>query len=166
MASNYSDVVLVSTCTNGADNVFGPVVAPPCRRGFDFTLLFEQSILSIGASCIFLLIVPSRLFWLYRSKVTVVSRYSAYTRKAVCLSCLNPSYLTGISANHNIQIASGSYITPYWASAGTSDTMDDQLCPPNLSFGPVRCPGLRRRTRHVSSLIPRTHSIRPPIHPT
>jgi ATP-binding cassette, subfamily C (CFTR/MRP), member 1 len=93
MASNYSDVVLVSTCTNGADNVFGPVVAPPCRRGFDFTLLFEQSILSIGASCIFLLIVPSRLFWLYRSKVTVVSRYSAYTRKAVCLSCLNPSYL-------------------------------------------------------------------------
>jgi ATP-binding cassette subfamily C (CFTR/MRP) protein 1 len=93
MVSNYGDVVSIFTCTNGADNVFGPVVAPPYRRGFDFTLLFEQSILSIGPSCIFLLVVPSRLFWLYRSKVIVVPRYSAYTRKAVCLSCLNPSYL-------------------------------------------------------------------------
>jgi hypothetical protein len=166
MASNYSDIVSVSTCTNGADKVFGPVVAPPCRRGFDFTLLFEQSIFSIGPSCIFLLVVPLRLFWLYRSKVTVVPRYSAYTRKAVCLFCLNPSYLLQFSANYHIKSTSGSHITPHWASASTPDTMDDQLYPPNSSFCPVRCPGIRRRTSHVSSLIPRTHSIRPPIHPT
>src|SRR2546421_11635948 len=82
MVSNYSDVVSLSTCTNGADNVFGPVVAPPCRQGFDFTLLFEQSILSIGASCIFLLVVPSRLFWLYRSKATVGFGNSPYPLKA------------------------------------------------------------------------------------
>jgi ATP-binding cassette subfamily C (CFTR/MRP) protein 1 len=76
-----------STCSPHADNVFGPVVAAPCRHGFDFTLLFEQSILSIGPSCIFLLILPLRLFWLYHSKATtVVPRYSVYTRKAVCFS--------------------------------------------------------------------------------
>jgi hypothetical protein len=79
--------------------------------------------------------------------------------------CLVSTQLpTIISANHHIKIASGSHIAPHWASAGTSDTMDDQLHPSNFSFRPVCCPGLRRRTGHVSSLIPRTHSIRPPIH--
>ncbi|KFZ02435.1 hypothetical protein V500_00209 [Pseudogymnoascus sp. VKM F-4518 (FW-2643)] len=39
----------------------------PARRGscegdFDFTLLFEQSILSIGASALFLLVVPWQLW--------------------------------------------------------------------------------------------------------
>jgi ATP-binding cassette subfamily C (CFTR/MRP) protein 1 len=88
MASNYTvdNVVYttVSTCSIHADNVFGPIVAHPCRKGFDFTLLFEQSVLSIGPSCIFLLVLPLRLFWLYRSKATaVVSRNVVYTRKAV-----------------------------------------------------------------------------------
>jgi len=62
----------------------GPIVALPCRQGFDFTLLFEQSILSIGPSCVFLLILPLRLFSLYRSKVKpVVPGHSLYRRKAV-----------------------------------------------------------------------------------
>jgi ATP-binding cassette subfamily C (CFTR/MRP) protein 1 len=90
MASNYTldNAVYTSvrtvTCSIHADNVFGPVVALPCRQGFDFTLLFEQSVLSIGPSCIFLLVLPLRLFWLYRSKATpVVPRHIVYTRKAV-----------------------------------------------------------------------------------
>lgn len=81
MASNYTDVVL--TCTLHTDNVFGPAVASPCRRGFDFTLLFEQSILSIAPSSIFLLLVPLRLFWLYRSSITTLPHCSVYTGKAV-----------------------------------------------------------------------------------
>jgi ATP-binding cassette subfamily C (CFTR/MRP) protein 1 len=76
-------------CLIQADNVFGPVVEAPCRHGFDFTLLFEQSILSIGPSSIFLLLLPLRLFWLYRSKASaVVPRYFVYTRKAVCITCV------------------------------------------------------------------------------
>lgn len=86
MASNYTDVV--SVCTFHADNVFGPVIAPVCRHGFDFTLLFEQSILSIAPSSIFLLLVPLRLFWLYRSSITTLSHHSVYTGKALAISLL------------------------------------------------------------------------------
>lgn len=92
MASNYTDVV--STCTLHADNVFGPVVASPCRHGFDFTLLFEQSILSIAPSSIFLLLVPLRLFWLYRSSITTLPHYSVYTGKALAISLLAGLQLT------------------------------------------------------------------------
>ncbi|OCK89464.1 putative multidrug resistance protein [Cenococcum geophilum 1.58] len=92
MASNYTDIA--STCTLHADNVFGPVVASPCRHGFDFTLLFEQSILSIVPSSIFLLLVPLRLFWLYRSSITTLPHYSVYTGKALAISLLAGLQLT------------------------------------------------------------------------
>ncbi|KAF2488718.1 putative multidrug resistance protein [Lophium mytilinum] len=83
---NLTDVA--SFCTAHADNVFGPVVSPVCRHGFDFTLLFEQSILSIGPSSIFLLLVPLRLFWLYRSKTTARPSFSVYLGKAVAITLL------------------------------------------------------------------------------
>ncbi len=35
------------SCPVSADNVFGPAVAAPCRAGFDFTLLFEETVLTI-----------------------------------------------------------------------------------------------------------------------
>ena len=59
-------------CPPDADDVFGPIVNSSCRQGFDFTLLFEQSILSIGPSVLLLLLVPVRLFSLYRSSVKTV----------------------------------------------------------------------------------------------
>lgn len=40
---------------NAADNSFGPAVPSECRGGFDFTLLFEQTILSILPCALFLL---------------------------------------------------------------------------------------------------------------
>jgi ATP-binding cassette subfamily C (CFTR/MRP) protein 1 len=30
------------------EDAFGPIVAPSCLHGFDFTLLFEESILTLG----------------------------------------------------------------------------------------------------------------------
>ena len=46
-----------TVCSPEADDVFGPTVQASCRQGFDFTLLFEQIVLSsipsmliIGAS--------------------------------------------------------------------------------------------------------------------
>ncbi|KAH7319081.1 putative ATP-binding cassette transporter [Rhexocercosporidium sp. MPI-PUGE-AT-0058] len=52
------------SCTPASDNVFGPVVQG-CRDNFDFTLLFEQTILSISPATIFLLLMLTRLFHLY-----------------------------------------------------------------------------------------------------
>lgn len=39
------------------DETFGPSVGPDCRGGFDFTLTFESSILSVAPSIIFLIAI-------------------------------------------------------------------------------------------------------------
>jgi ATP-binding cassette subfamily C (CFTR/MRP) protein 1 len=39
--------MLYSSCSIDVEDVFGPVVTSSCVRGFDFTLLFEESILTI-----------------------------------------------------------------------------------------------------------------------
>lgn len=46
----------VDACNISADNTFGPIVLD-CRREFDFTLLFEQAIFSIGPSALVLAIL-------------------------------------------------------------------------------------------------------------
>ncbi|KAH8887207.1 ABC transporter [Thozetella sp. PMI_491] len=57
-------------CTPADDDVFGPIVGPNCREGFDFTLLFEQSIFSLLPAAIFLLLAIPRLIYLIRSNET------------------------------------------------------------------------------------------------
>ena len=56
-----------------ADNDFGPQVATSSRN-FDFTLLFEQSILSLVPSVIFLLCALPRAFILDRRPAKVRGR--------------------------------------------------------------------------------------------
>jgi hypothetical protein len=38
---------LAAPCSIAVEDVFGPVVASSCLGGFDFTLLFEESILTL-----------------------------------------------------------------------------------------------------------------------
>ncbi|KAL8695796.1 MAG: hypothetical protein Q9224_003154, partial [Gallowayella concinna] len=52
------------------DNTFGPY-AGSCRGGFDFTQLFEESILSLLPLCLLLLVLPFRVSYLLRRKVKV-----------------------------------------------------------------------------------------------
>ena len=49
------------TCLLNADDQIGPLISRACHRGFDFTLLFEQSVLSIVPSALFLLVYPFRI---------------------------------------------------------------------------------------------------------
>lgn len=73
-----------------ADDVFGPIVSG-CRGDFDFTLLFEQSILSSVPSSILILLVPLRLFHLRRSIVKTFPN-PIQTAKSVSFSpCSHPS---------------------------------------------------------------------------
>jgi len=53
-------------CLPTADDVFGPVVSG-CRQDFDFTLLFEQSILTLVPAALLLLVAPLRLLQLYKA---------------------------------------------------------------------------------------------------
>lgn len=50
-----------SVCTPAADADFGPIVSQHCRGGFDFTLVFEQSIFVLVPGCIMILVAPFRL---------------------------------------------------------------------------------------------------------
>ena len=50
-----------TSCLSSIDDSFGPY-AGACRGGFDFTLLFEEAILTIPLLVIFILIVPFRIF--------------------------------------------------------------------------------------------------------
>ncbi|KAF1951521.1 hypothetical protein CC80DRAFT_553172 [Byssothecium circinans] len=55
------------------DNTFGPYAGEGCRGGFDFTLLFEESVLSIIPIALVILIAPLRIASLWRKR-TKVSR--------------------------------------------------------------------------------------------
>ena len=57
-----------SDCTPNSDNVFGPF--SDCR--FDFTLYFEQAVLSVVPAIIILLAAPGRIFYLWKQNKKVV----------------------------------------------------------------------------------------------
>ncbi len=58
-----------SNCTLGVDYAFGPVVQNDCRGGFDFTLLFERSILTLLPAAVFLLTFLVRFAQLLRADI-------------------------------------------------------------------------------------------------
>ena len=53
------------------DDSFGPWAGESCRGGFDFTLLFEESILAIPIHALFLLAVPICVTRLSRTNTKV-----------------------------------------------------------------------------------------------
>ncbi|PMD29625.1 hypothetical protein L207DRAFT_615485 [Hyaloscypha variabilis F] len=81
------------SCPSIIDNTFGPH-ASNCRGGFDFTLLFEDTILSILPISLVLLVAPSRLYYLLRRQTKVtwspllplkLILYTVYEVLALCL---------------------------------------------------------------------------------
>ena len=64
------------------DDTFGPY-AEGCRGGFDFTLLFEESLLSILPQVLLFGIIPLRILYLARRSIKV--EYSLLSpTKPVC----------------------------------------------------------------------------------
>ncbi|KAH7323926.1 ABC transporter-like protein [Rhexocercosporidium sp. MPI-PUGE-AT-0058] len=62
------------------DNNFGPFLAIPGKETFDFTLLFEETILSIGPSSLFLLLIPPRIWRLWKTPRKVTGSYLQTTK--------------------------------------------------------------------------------------
>ncbi|PVH85137.1 putative multidrug resistance protein [Cadophora sp. DSE1049] len=94
---NQSDFT-ASLCQPSNDNSFGPIVKG-CRSDFDFTLLFEQSILSIGPAAILLLFTPPRLVTLLRSSTkTRLSRFRSIKTVRPTISTLPSSALSFAAA--------------------------------------------------------------------
>ncbi|RYC65696.1 hypothetical protein CHU98_g529 [Xylaria longipes] len=66
------------------DELFGPVVESACRGGFDFTVQFEELVLAILPTAIFLLLSPLRAVALLRRRITA-RRNSLYVAKLVTI---------------------------------------------------------------------------------
>ncbi|KIW26309.1 uncharacterized protein PV07_09410 [Cladophialophora immunda] len=73
-------------CEPDADNTFGPVVAS-CARSFDFTLLFEQSVLSLVPNAVFLLFAASRL-WVLLHVPTRTTKHGWTSIAKVIAACI------------------------------------------------------------------------------
>ena len=58
-------------CSIQSDNVFGPQVSADCRGGFDFTLLFEEVILTIVPLVLVFVMIPFRLVYLFKQAQNV-----------------------------------------------------------------------------------------------
>ena len=71
-------------CSAGADDSFGPW-AGQCRGGFDFTLLFEESILTIPLQCLFLLVLPVRVVQLVKMSTKVIPSSRRLLKIVRCL---------------------------------------------------------------------------------
>jgi len=84
-------------CSIAMENVFGPsVVNNNCHRAFDFTLLFEETILGIAPLAITLLILPFQVHqrfvstrkirtgWLQIVKLVSTKKNSSNKRMAIC----------------------------------------------------------------------------------
>lgn len=85
----------LTTFCEAADNLFGPVVPTQCRGGFDFTLFFEQAVLSILPSAAFILLSLMRLAKLYRAQPLVqtdrthaAKLFAILAYAALCLASL------------------------------------------------------------------------------
>jgi len=73
---------MANTTMASIDDDFGPFFALPGRQNFDFTLLFEDTILSILPSSILLVVVPVRIAQLWHASRKVM-RSSLQTIKIV-----------------------------------------------------------------------------------
>ncbi|KAL7796652.1 P-loop containing nucleoside triphosphate hydrolase protein [Trichoderma ceciliae] len=89
-------------CAPTADAAFGPVVDAACRDGFDFTLVFEQSIFVLLPASLLVLVAPLRLVQLRKSSVKVADHVSRMVKVSVtgCLAALQ-LVLVALWATHN-----------------------------------------------------------------
>ncbi|KAK1755881.1 ABC multidrug transporter [Echria macrotheca] len=97
------------------DGSFGPAVqGPACRGGFDFTVLFEESVLSILPSACFLLVAPlqtARTFkgavavrWslLWAAKMVTICVYAALQLALLVLWSTRSFYTTNVSVASSV----------------------------------------------------------------
>ncbi len=74
------------------DGSFGPH-AGNCRGGFDFTLLFEETILTLAPVCLVLAVIPPRIWYLLRRVKKVQDGSRLASLKIVRIPALPASML-------------------------------------------------------------------------
>lgn len=73
----------MANCTN--DNDFGPIVRA-CRNEFDFTMLFEETILSATPSTLLMILAGARILYLRKRPRIVWARTFQLLKLVSCLT--------------------------------------------------------------------------------
>lgn len=74
-----------SSCPSELENSWGPAV-DSCRRTFDFTLLFEQAILSILPACLFILLACLRIWQILGRKQRAKADAAAFAKQTIIVA--------------------------------------------------------------------------------
>lgn len=69
-------------CSAADEDLFGPIIAPSCHHGFDFTLYFEETILTLLPIAIVWIAASIRV-WALRQDVEKVNRSWLFAAKEV-----------------------------------------------------------------------------------
>ncbi|KAH8681655.1 putative ATP-binding cassette transporter [Xylariales sp. PMI_506] len=64
---------MAGNCTLSVDSTLGPWAGDNCRGGFDFTVTFEQAILTLIPASLFLIVSPFRTLFLAKKRITTLS---------------------------------------------------------------------------------------------
>ena len=114
-------------CPINADRAFGAIHSQACRA-LDFTLMFEQTILSIVPSLIFIVLAVWTVFHLHRCPLKIAPTYSGIF-KAVKFSIEAPENLAlTLSTDHCHYLCNTTVVTP---------SLVVNKCPaPNFSINP------------------------------
>ncbi|TWU72314.1 hypothetical protein ED733_000129 [Metarhizium rileyi] len=127
---------VAAACPVGADNVFGPRIEESCRS-FDFTLLLEDGIFIALPACLFLLLIPARLYVLFGSpkKLTSLKLASFKLALLIVLFSLHLAYLVVLThtpiLHTRLSLTSGVLSTIAILSACLLSFLEDQrsVCP-------------------------------------
>lgn len=82
-------------CPAGVDDSLGPWAGDECRRGFDFTLLFEEAVLAVPLHCLLLLVLPACALRLAGGRCQGRCQHPACSQS--CSSCHRKQNLTFLS---------------------------------------------------------------------
>ncbi|KAI0814150.1 ABC transporter [Xylaria sp. FL0064] len=74
---------VLGACPSDADSSFGPAINSSCRGGFDFTLLFEESILSLSPAALFIIVSSWRVVYLVKSRTKASSNPARFQKFTV-----------------------------------------------------------------------------------
>lgn len=127
---------LLNSCPAAIDKSFGPWAGVGCRGGFDFTLFFEESILSIPLNCIFLFGVPWRTWQLMRQDAKVVNNFQRLL-KAVSSSEMVGSIHKLICFNQVLSaclLCLSTALLALWVAADTHSVVKTQATLPTAAL--------------------------------
>ncbi|KAJ5217855.1 P-loop containing nucleoside triphosphate hydrolase protein [Penicillium citrinum] len=106
-------------CSAADEDLFGPIIAPSCHHGFDFTLYFEETILTLLPIAIVLLATLIRI-WVLQRDAEKVNRSWLYAAKEIRSrnAKLNKSVQIALLLN----IALQSIMLALWCQSSTPTT--------------------------------------------